>query len=69
MLRGSPADRAGLQPGDIVVAVDGRAVLEATQFRNELAAAKVGSDLRLTVLRNGRRTEVTVPVEEARAVG
>jgi serine protease Do len=69
MLRGSPADRAGLQPGDIVIAVDGRPVAEATHFRNELAAAKVGEDLRLTVVRNGRRTEVTVAVEEARAVG
>ena len=69
MLRGSPADRAGLQPGDIVIAVDGHPVVEATHFRNELAAAKVGADLRLTVLRNGRRTEVTVAVEEARAVG
>jgi Do/DeqQ family serine protease len=69
MLRGSPADRAGLQPGDIVVAFDGRPIREATQFRNDLAAAKVGSDITLTVLRNGRRVEATVDVEEARAVG
>ena len=69
MLRGSPADRAGLQPGDVVVALDGRPIREATQFRNDLAAAKVGSDITLTVLRDGRRLEATVDVEEARAVG
>ena len=69
LLRNSPADRGGLQPGDIVIAVDGHEILEATQFRNALAAARVGDDLRLTVIRDGRRTEVTVAVEEARAVG
>ncbi len=69
MLRGSPADRAGLQPGDVVVGIDGRPVREATQLRNDLASADVGSDVKLTILRNGRRSEVTVAVEEARAVG
>jgi Do/DeqQ family serine protease len=69
MLRGSPADRAGLQPGDVVVAFDGRPIREATQFRNDLAAAKVGSDITLGVLRDGRRVEVSVDVEEARTVG
>ena len=69
LLRNSPADRAGLEPGDIVIAVDGHEIVEATHFRNALAAAKVGESLRLTVIRNRTRTEVTVAVEEARAVG
>jgi len=66
LLRASPADRAGVEPGDIVVAVDGRAVEDAAQLRNELARAEVGSALRLTVVRGGRRREIRVPVEEAR---
>jgi serine protease DegQ len=69
LLRGSPADRAGLEPGDVVVAVDGHPISEASQLRNDLAGARVGSDLRLTIVRNNRRSEVRVAVEEAQPVG
>jgi Do/DeqQ family serine protease len=65
LLRASPAARAGLQPGDVVVAVDGKPIPDAAQLRNELAAAKVGSQLRLTVRREKRRLEIVIPVEEA----
>jgi Do/DeqQ family serine protease len=68
LLRGSPADGAGLEPGDVVVAVDGRPVADAAQLRNALAAAEVGRVLRLAVLREGRRREVRIPVEE-RGIG
>jgi Do/DeqQ family serine protease len=66
IVRSSPADRSGVLPGDVIVAVDGRPVEDAGQLRNELARAEVGSALRLTVLRQGRRTDVRVPVEERR---
>ncbi len=67
LLRGSPADRAGLEPGDVVLSVDGRPVRDAAGLRNELAAAAVGGQLRFLVLRSGRRVELRVLVEEARA--
>jgi Do/DeqQ family serine protease len=67
MLRGSAADRAGMEPGDVVVAVDGRPVESAAQLRNELARAAVGSRLRITVTRDGRRLEITLAVEETHA--
>jgi len=66
LVRRSPADRAGIEPGDVVVAVDGRHLADTAQLRNDLARAKVGSELRLTILRNGRRHEIRVPVEEAK---
>ncbi len=65
LLRDSPADRAGLEPGDVVVEVDGRAVENAAQLRNELARAAVGAQLRVAVLREGRRRVLRVSVEEA----
>jgi len=64
LIRRSPADRAGVLPGDVVVKVDGRDVENAGQLRNELAGAEVGTELRLTLLRQGRKVEVEVPVEE-----
>jgi Do/DeqQ family serine protease len=66
LLRNSAADRAGVEPGDVVVAVEGRPVESAAQLRNELARAPVGSHLRLTVTRGSRRLELTVAVEETR---
>jgi len=69
LLRGSPADRAGVEPGDIVIAVDGRTIDSAAQLRNELAQLQVGSQIRLTVVRNGRRRELRVPVEESSPEG
>jgi S1-C subfamily serine protease len=66
LIRQSPADLAGVQPGDVILAVDGHAVEDAGQLRNELARAEVGSQLRLTLLRQGRKLDVRVPVEERR---
>ena len=69
LLRNSPADRAGVEPGDVVVAVDGRSIESAAQLLNELATAKVGAELRLTVRRGGRRVQIRVSVEEVRGRG
>jgi serine protease Do len=69
LLRDSPADRAGLEPGDVVVEVEGRAVENAAQLRNELARAEVGSHLRVTVLREGRRRALRIAVVEAGGSG
>jgi serine protease Do len=66
LLRRSPADRAGVEPGDVVVAVDGRGVEGAAQLRNELAAAEVGKTLKFTLIREGRKREIEVAVEEAK---
>ncbi len=66
LLRGSAADRGGLEPGDVVVTVNGKTVEGVADLRNELAAAKVGSELRLGIVREGRPRQVRIPVEEAR---
>jgi serine protease Do len=65
LVRGGPADRSGVEPGDVVVAVDGRAIDEISDLRNALAQVEVGRLLDLTVLRDGRRRTIRIPVEEA----
>jgi serine protease Do len=67
LLRGSPADRAGVEPGDLVVAVNGNAVEDAAQLRNAIAGAEVGANLVLSVLREGRPVQLRIPVEERNA--
>jgi Do/DeqQ family serine protease len=59
---GSPAAEAGLQPGDIVTSIGGRAVDTAAQFTNAVGLARVGQHLALSVLRNGQSTETKVGV-------
>lgn len=57
---GGPAQRGGLQPGDIVVAVDGRPVEDSTDMTRRVGAARVGQSLKLEVLRAAGRVTVTV---------
>ena len=62
----SPASRAGLQVGDILVAVGGRPVPTIDALRDLLGADQIGSRLRLVVLRGGKREELSVEVGERR---
>jgi len=59
----SPAARAGLKPGDILVSVGGQPVTEAAEVQDRVEAAGVGQDLSLQVRRNGRVETLTVQPE------
>ena len=61
---GSAADDAGLRSGDIVTAVDGRAVHSATDLRNAIGLVRAGSSLKLAFLRDGKAREVTAEISE-----
>ncbi len=58
IFQGGPADRAGLQRGDIVVAVNGREVRDPQGLRFRLATLPIGDTAALTALRRGRAMEV-----------
>lgn len=60
VMKASPAGAAGLQPYDIITAVDGEPVLCPKKFVETVRKTPPGSELRLEVLRAGRRTEVSV---------
>jgi len=55
----SPADRAGLMRGDIMLAIDGRAVAQARQAKEILSAASPGDTLLMRVERDRRIRELT----------
>jgi S1-C subfamily serine protease len=58
-LRGVTTDAAGrLVPGDIVVAVEGTAVESVARLLSRLDEHQVGDSVRLTLVRDGRRTDV-----------
>jgi Do/DeqQ family serine protease len=67
LLRHSPADRAGLQPGDVVTAVDGAALGDSADLKHILAHLKPGAQVVLTVLRQGQSLTIRIHVGEAGA--
>jgi serine protease Do len=60
VIEDTPAARAGLRPGDIVVAFDGRPVTDTRLLQRLIARAPVDGDVRLTVLRRDGRRAVPV---------
>lgn len=57
---GGPSQRAGLQVGDIVTSVNGKAVRSSSELTRQVARAGAGDVLRLDVIRDGRRRTVEV---------
>jgi serine protease DegQ len=60
VLKGGPADRAGIKPGDILVAVDGDPVLDSSSMLNLIAALSPGKTASITVIRNGSDKTVKI---------
>jgi serine protease DegQ len=60
VLRGGPADHAGVKPGDILVAVQSNPVIDSTNMLNLIAALEPGQEATLKILRN--RAEMLVKV-------
>ncbi|HZQ75295.1 MAG TPA: PDZ domain-containing protein [Burkholderiales bacterium] len=61
---GSPASRAGLLPGDVVVSYNGASITSVRQLESLVLESEPGSRARIGIRRAGRAVEVEVPVEE-----
>jgi len=68
IVKGSPADRAGLKVGDIVTGVNGREVQKTTDLRNAVGLLRVGEKVTLKVLREGRPVTITAVIAEPQQV-
>jgi serine protease Do len=63
VIKGSPAEKAGLKQGDVVVAFNGKEIRDASQLRNEAASTAIGKAATVTVIREGKRREIPVRIE------
>ena len=66
---GSPADDAGLEPGDVVTAIDGEPVVSSGAMAAEVRSRQPGDTVDLTVLRDGEETTVEVELGAAPSGG
>jgi serine protease Do len=59
---GEPADKGGVKPNDVVLAVDGTRVEGPRDLQRIIATAPVGKVVTLTILRGGQQTDLPVTV-------
>lgn len=60
----SPAEKAGLKPGDIILKMDDQDVKDIGSFRNAIAMTAPGSEIRLLIFRNGKEQQIGVRIGE-----
>lgn len=61
VLRGGPADRAGVKPGDVLLAIEAEPVVDSTSMLNLIAALEPGKSATLKIRRNS--SELSIPIK------
>ncbi|MDE3066603.1 MAG: Do family serine endopeptidase [Verrucomicrobiota bacterium] len=64
VLPGTPAEKAGIEPGDVIIGVNGKKVTDADSLRLHVSELSPGSEATLKLLRNGHEKTVTVTLGE-----
>lgn len=62
VVRGGPADQAGVKPGDICVAIDGKPFLNSREMMNQIAQLKPNSKAKLKVVRQSNEIQLDIVV-------
>jgi serine protease DegQ len=62
VLRDGPADKAGIKPGDILIAVGGKPVKNSSEMLNRVAALSPSDTVTVTVIRNRQEESIQVKV-------
>ena len=62
VLRNGPADKAGVKPGDVLLAIEGKPVADPQSVLNVMAGLAPGSNARLKLRRKGEELELAVNV-------
>jgi serine protease Do len=64
VVSGSPAEKSGLQSGDVVTRFDGKAIENSSMLRNRVAETEVGKSVEVEVLRDKKPVKLNIKVAE-----
>ena len=64
VVKDSPAERAGLMAGDVVISVNGKPVMTSSELRNSIGLLPVGETVTMDVIRDGKARTVKVTIAE-----
>ncbi len=62
VVKGGPADKAGMKKNDVVISYRGKEIPDTSTLRNNVAETPIGTDAKITVLRNGKKEELTIKI-------
>lgn len=64
VVKDSPAERAGLKAGDVVVSVNGKPVMTSSELRNSIGLMRVGEAVTMDVIRDGKSRSIKLAIAE-----
>ncbi|WP_028374029.1 Do family serine endopeptidase [Legionella lansingensis] len=62
----SPAEKAGLKPGDIITKINDTKITQATQVKSTIGLLRVGSEAKLTIQRDGKEMTLSAVVTDVK---
>ena len=65
VMEGSSADKAGIKAADIITAINGKSIKNASELRNTIGLMRIGDKVEVSLLRDGKPKKVTATVGEA----
>lgn len=62
VVKGSPAERAGLKRGDVIIGYRGKAISGGSSLRNEVATSPIAGEVNIAIIRNGKKHDIPVTI-------
>ena len=64
IVEGSPAEKSGLESGDVIIAFEGKEITNGAALKNLVSSANPGQKIKLTISRDGKVQDIDVVLEE-----
>jgi serine protease Do len=64
VFKGEPADKAGIERGDIIIAIDGKSVDSPNDLRNTVARIRPGETVPVEIIRDGKKKKMRIKVAQ-----
>jgi serine protease Do len=64
IVEGSPAEKSGLESGDVIIAFEGKEIINGAALKNLVSSASPGQKIMLTISREGKVQDIDVVLEE-----